>query len=305
MSGIRSDPGLDRAAAHLELLRGLITSGMNPTEEDWKRIEGFPEPWAGLISGSLRELRKNGAPISATLERLHQTLQDQADFSREASVKCAQSLAQAGVALASVPGFSLLILSFLPEVRARISEFMLYASGAALLSGAAFLWILAEADRARFGGLSGAKRAWLVSVPATLERIFALISAGRPPDLAWGIAIEGLAVQDPDLAREWGAGVWEPFPKREDSSRDTEGLILNLGVEIRRSIQTGLIEGRGCLDRLESVSRSHRTNLRLRILKELNLLPGRSLKPLFLLVLPGFALLLLGSLEIAFPGAGP
>jgi len=182
---------------------------------------------------------------------------------------------------------------------------MLYASGAVLLSGAAFLWVLAEADRARFGGLSGKKRAWLISVPATLESIFALISVGRPPDLAWGMAIEGLALRDPDLAREWGAGVWEPFPKREESPRNTEGLILLLGMEIRRNIQTSLIEGRGCLDRLESVSRSHQTNLRLRILKELNLLPGRSLKPLFLLVLPGFGLLILGSLEIAFPGAGP
>ena len=113
--------------------------------------------------------------------------------------------------------------------------------------------------------------------------------------------MEELSIHDPVLVREWKVQVWDPdFRLATQTTNECERLILQLGIEVRRSIQTSLIEGRACLDRIESVHRSFLLDLKARISKELNLLPNRCLKPLFIFVLPSVMILMVGSFALCF-----
>jgi hypothetical protein len=304
----RQDQGLEElraAAARLRLLQELLESGLVPSEEDWSRVRTFPAPWDRIISESLQDLRREGAPVVPTLERLHRTLLDQVEFTLEARVKSAQALSQAHLSLALVPGFSAVLYMYLPGIREAGGTFFLLASVSTLLSSFAYLWILSLADQARFGNVRFENRNWWVTVQATIERIFALISSGRPPDQAWRSALHDLFKNQASLAQMWGAQVWDPFASLNDSGlSECERIMILLGVEVRRSIQTSLIEGRGCLERLESIHKSSFAELKTKIRTELNLLPNRCLKPLFLFVLPGVMLLLSGSLWLSFKDSG-
>ncbi|MBU6153700.1 MAG: hypothetical protein KGP28_05300 [Bdellovibrionales bacterium] len=305
---LSQDRGLEElrnAAARIRVLQELLESGLVPDESEWSRIQTFPHPWDQIIGESLHELRSEGAPILPTLERIHRTLLDQVEFTLESKVKSAQALSQAHIALALIPIFSLILYGFLPGIGNAGGAFFLLAVFSTLLSSFAYLWILALAEKARFGKVRFENRSWWVSVQATVERILALISSGRPPDQAWRISIHELFKTQPNLAQMWGAQVWDPFPpiSRADHP-ECERIMILLGIEIRRSIQTSLIEGRGCLDRLESVHKASFEELKTRTRTELNLLPNQCLKPLFLFVLPGVMLLLSGSLWLSFQESG-
>jgi hypothetical protein len=299
----RNLEGLRSAAARVRLLAELLESGMVPGEEDWAPVRHFPRPWNRIIEESLLDLRKEGAPVLPTLERLHRTLLDQVDFTLEAKSKSAQALSQAHLSLALIPGFSLILYEFLPGVREAGGAFLLLSFFSTLLASFAYLWIVALADQARYGNMKPENRVWWVSIQATLERVFALISSGRPPDQAWSVAVGELHLSQPDLAVLWGARVWDPFTPQPGFS-GCERTLVQLGVEIRRSIQVSMIEGRGCLDRLESIHRASSAEFQAGIRTALNLLPNRCLKPLFLFVLPGVMLLLTGSLWLSFKDAG-
>jgi hypothetical protein len=119
------------------------------------------------------------------------------------------------------------------------------------------------------------------------------------------MAMQELMNSDVSLARNWGAQVWDPFePMERSGDSECERLMVILGVEMRRGIQTSLIEGRGCLNRLESIHRSTFAELKVKVQTELNLLPNRCLKPLFIFVLPGVMMLLCGSLWLSFQEMG-
>ena len=305
---LKQDRGLDalrEAAARVRVLQELLESGLVPDESEWNRIRSFPAPWDRMIGESLRELRSEGAPILPTLERMHRALLDQVEFTLESKVKSAQALSQAHIALALIPVFSFVLYLFLPGVANAGRIFFLLAAFSTLLSSFAYLWILALAENARFGNVQVENRSWSVSVQATVERMFALISSGRPPDQAWRISIRELLKFHPALAQMWGGQVWDPFlPVQRGEHSECERILVLLGVEIRRSIQSSLIEGRGCMDRLESIHRTSFEELKTRVRTELNLLPNRCLKPLFLFVLPGVMLLLTGSLWLSFQESG-
>ncbi len=293
------------AAAKLRLLQELLESGMVPSSEEWDRIRTFPTPWNQIIGQSLQDLRKEGAPVLPTLDRLHRTFLDQVDFMCEAKVKSAQSLSQAHLSLGLIPGFSLMIYLLLPGIPESKGTFFLLTGFSTLLASFAYLWILFLSEKARFGNVRSENRSWWISAHTTMERIFALISSGRPPDQAWRSALHELLVSGSNLAVLWGAQVWDPFvPRNFSGFSECERIMILLGVEVRRSIQTSLLEGRGCLDRLESVHKSSFEELKTRIRTELNLLPGRCLKPLFLFVFPAVLLLMGGSLWIFFKDSG-
>jgi len=291
---------LRRSASRIRLLQEMLESGINPESKDWERIQEFPAPWNRIVGQSLRDLRNDGAPVLPTLERVHRTLLDQVEFILESKVKSAQALSQAHLSLALIPGFASVLYGFLPGIRESGMAFSLLAIFSTLLSSVAYFWILWMADQARYGDVRSEHRSWWVSIQATLERVFALISSGRPPDLAWRAAIEELLKIDPGLARHWGGNVWDSIaPVSSSDHSECERMMILLGLEIRRSIQISLIEGRGCLDRLESIHRSCFSELKSKVQSELNLLPNRCLKPLFIFVLPGVMLLLCGSLWLS------
>ncbi len=295
---------LRESAVQLRVLEEMLTSGIIPPETEWRKISGFPDPWNRVLKDSLRELREQGAPVLPTLARVRRTLQEQAEFLLESRVRSAQALHQAALAVSLVPGFGLVLHFSLPGVREAGGTFALLALVSFLLASLAFFSILSSADRARYGNLRPEHREWWVLIHSTMERILALISSGSPPDLAWRRALEELYRSDRSLAHAWGTQVWDPFGEAgAPAGNDCKRLILGLGVEMRRSIQTSLIEGRGCLDRLESIHSACLTELRMTVRRELELLPNRCLKPLFLFVLPGVMLLLAGGLWISMKDA--
>jgi hypothetical protein len=293
------------AAARLKRIQELLESGLVPDSMEWDQIKDFPEPWNRIVSDSLLELRNQGAPVLPTLTRVQRTLTEQVDFVLEAKTKSAQALSQALLSLLLVPGFGAFLFLMLPGLKQARTEFFVLLFFSTLISSGAFLWILALSDRARFGNVRSENRRWWVSVHAAIEKIFALISAGHPPDQAWRVTILELASSDPSLARAWGSQVWDRFEQSADSAEgECERLMVSLGVEVRRSIQTSLIEGRGCLDRMESIHRSFLSEVKLKVQHELNLLPNRCLMPLFVCVFPSVVLLLGGSLWLFFQEMG-
>ncbi len=294
---------LRESVYHLKLLQELLESGMVPEAKEWKKVDTFPKPWGGVLTASLTELRSQGAPVLPSLIRMQKTLEEQIEFILESKVKSSQAFGQAAMGMILVPVFSLILYLLLPGIQDSKRAFFLLVLGSFLLSSVAFIWMMNLADRARFGNMPTENRKWLVSANASLERVLALISTGLPPDLAWRKAMEELAVHDPLLVGEWKAQVWDPdFRLASQTGNECERLILQLGIEVRRSIQTSLIEGRACLDRIESIHQSFLIDLKSRISKELNLLPNRCLKPLFIFVLPSVMILMMGSFAICFSG---
>jgi hypothetical protein len=290
------------SASHLRLIRECLESGQVPEMKDWLQVESFPRPWATIISNSLRELRAQGAPIISSLERLENALIEQSQLLQDSRVKSSQAMGQALAGALLVPLFSGAVYLLIPELQSEAGNFGLLVVFCSILSAGSLIWILHLSENARFGNLPPERRSWLISADSTFERLLALVSSGTPPDLAWRKALEELLLQDRNLVRAWGAQVWDPEPMSESLSDPLSRMISNLGLELRRSIQVSLIEGRACLDRLDSIHRAYRADLKASIGQELELLPQRCLKPLFIFVLPALMILLSGVFLIGFDG---
>ena len=290
------------AIRELRLLQEMLESGVVPAPEQWAKIELFPAPWGLSLSQSLKELRNQGAPVLPSLARMQHTLEEQTELIQEARVKSSQAFGQAVLGMLLVPVFSLVLYFLLPGIEESKKAFFLLVLFSLLLSSIAFIWMMAMVDQARFGNIRSENRKWLVTVHSTVERILALLSSGLPPDLAWRQSIEELAAHDPKLAHAWKPQVWDSDFSTRSGANECEQLILNVGVEIRKSIQTSLIEGQGCLDRIESIHRAFLLDLKMRIGRELSVLPNRCLKPLFIFVLPSIMLLMFGSFAISLCG---
>ena len=298
--------GLRRAAIQIKLLEEMLASGVVPSESEWRKIDSFPAPWGQILNSSLRDLREQGAPVIPTLSRIRKTLQDEVEFLLESRMKTAQAISQALVSLALIPIFGCLMYLTLPGVREAGVHFYLLVLFSFFLSSLAFFWIFSLSDQARFGGVRVPHRPWWILIQSTQERILALISSGKPPDLAWRMALGELYRSDRTLAQLWGTQVWDRIEVTEFKTvSECERLMVGLGIEMRRSIQSSLIDGRGCLDRLESIHRTAILEMRVKVQQELSLLPNRCLKPLFVFVFPGVFLLLVGSLWFSFQESLP
>ncbi len=293
---------LRAATDQLKLLQEMLESGLVPGPEEWNKVKLFPKPWGEILFASLSELRAQGAAVLPSLHRMQKTLDEQVEFIQEAKVKSSQAFGQAILGIVLVPIFSLVLYLLMPGIDQSTQAFILLSLIAFLWSSIAFIWMMSMSDRARYGNMRTQNRRWLVSVNSTIERILALISTGLPPDLAWRKAMEELSLYDLELVKEWKLQVWDAdFAPGVRRDNECERLILGVGIEIRKSIQTSLIEGRPCMDRIESIQQAFLLDLRARVSKELNLLPQRCLKPLFICVLPSVFLLMMGTFALSIP----
>jgi hypothetical protein len=169
------------------------------------------------------------------------------------------------------------------------------------LSGLGALWLLSMAEQARWGGLRVSVRPWALEGAVAGERFISLLRAGLPPDLAWARVCEGIRVRAPGLAEVWGHQLFGGVP---DSPEATQGdLFTDCGVSIRRSVQTSVMEGRPCSERIEQVVESFRRQWRDQVDRELSLLGTRALKPLFACVAPSLLGLLAFGMALAWDQA--
>ncbi len=164
---------------------------------------------------------------------------------------------------------------------------------------AAAIWLLKIAEKARWGGLKGNQKHWVLASQSAGERFLALVRSGVPGDLAWSQMIQTL---DASLALSWGYTVWKDDeetmsvnPQRTGAYSGAAQAIVRTGDSIRKAIQVSLIEGRPCIERVEAVLVSLRDEMRACVQAELGLLSTRALQPLFFLVAPAlFGLLVMG-----------
>jgi hypothetical protein len=93
------------------------------------------------------------------------------------------------------------------------------------------------------------------------------------------------------LVQAWGYSIWDQRSGPVNAS-SLEHAIIESGVAIKKAIQLSLMEGRPCLERVETALLMLRSEIKIKIERELSLLSTRALKPLFIFVAPGLLMLL-------------
>lgn len=286
--------GVKNAEALFHELEETLASGLLPKDERWVKLATLEYPWNTLASESIRQLREEGGAVIPTLRRFRETARRHFESLVEARARSAQALAQAVVCGGLAPVFALVLRVLLPEVEGAGAGWWI-VSGIALglgLSSGAWIWRMVES--ARWGGLEGAEREWMLSSVIFGERLLALLRLGRAPDRAW---TEALPILPAALVVAWGSDPWDTVGEKQnrDSEKNRKNLresLLLSGVSFKKSIQASLWDGQSCSERIESVLEGIRTETKAFQSRELQLLPARALKPLFLLTAPGiFAIL--------------
>jgi hypothetical protein len=299
------DREVDRLLQSVLILRSLqdrLESGIIPAAEEWDRAARIPPPWGPVFDRTLREARDRGAPIVPSLVRMQRLLEEQARWSTDAATKLAPAMGQAALSLLLVPLFALALWALLPGMNDHALAFGTAAAVSMLMGLGAFYWMTEMGEQARFGHLSASRRSWIASSVIALERLNALVMVGEPPDLAWNEVLAELHTREPELALAWGSLVWsdsETLSAQGVTGNPTESILVQLGREVRRLIQTSLIEGQAALERIESVQRSFLLDLRGRIDQDLARLGQRSLKPLFILVMPAIVFLMAAGMVLS------
>lgn len=291
----REKSSLQRVMNQFLELEETLESGLIPTQEKWDSLRSLPNPWGALVHESVLDLRSHGAPLLPTLKRLRSLVQHHSEALNDARAKSAQALGQAIACGLLVPVFGAVLFILLPGLSERPYFWLGTCLGALILSSFGGLWILSMAVEARWGGLTPPQRAWALSAQCAGERFLALVRSGHPPDLAWARSSEVLALDTPDLALAWGYSVFGALPSDLKYPQDSSASLLSqAGHSIRKSIHISLMEGRPCLERVETVLSALRQELKAKVDRELALLANRALKPLFLCIAPA----LLGLLTI-------
>jgi hypothetical protein len=291
----------------------LLLTGIVPSPESWEKMKTLPHPWSLLCYQSLMELRSQGGALIPTLKRLKNLAEEHQRSLTEARSKSAQALAQALVCSFFVPILGSALYFFLPALQQRNILWLTLCFFSFLLNLLASFWLLALVENARWGGVQKQYRSWILGAQCVGERFLALVRAGTPPDLAWSAASGLLKTSEThSLLLYWGYSIWDnPTDQRSDYKTlgNGEKIIVQSGISIKKAIQVSLMEGRPCLERVETALSALRHDLQSQIHQELTLLTTRALKPLFLCVAPALIGLLgcglwLASLELIEEASG-
>jgi hypothetical protein len=298
-SRVGGEKDLRAAAGLLHELQETLEAGLVPEPARWDSVGALTPPWGPLAQESLRELRARGGALLPTLRRLRRLADDQLTALKLARSRAAQALAQAAGCALVAPVFAAVLYVLLPGLDERPLAWIAASAGAVVLSGAGALWLLAMAESARWGGLGGTKREWMLASLCAGERFLALVRAGTPPDLAWTRTVDGLDARDADLAALWGRTVWvEALPAPVGPA----AAIAAAAQALRKGIQVSLLEGRPCLERAEATLEALRRDHAAQVERELSLLGTRALQPLFLCVAPSLLGLLAFGVALAWEG---
>lgn len=270
----------------LHEFQDLFEAGLVPGSEKWEALKELPAPWGQLTYQSVVELRSRGGSVLPTIRRLRDLVERHSKALQNARARSSQALAQALACGALVPLFGAVLYLLLPGVDSRPWLWFILSCLAFLGAAVGALWLVHLADHARWGGLQGSERSWVIAAQCAGERLLSLIRAGQPPDLAWAEAVRFLSVDSPDLARLWGFQVYESVSAKQSYGAPCRRALVEAGEAIRRAIQVSLMEGRACSERIEGVLLSLRSQIDAGIEQELSLLGTRALKPLFVCVAP-------------------
>lgn len=273
-------------------LEETLASGLLPAEARWDLLKRLEAPWNRLAFDSLTQLRSEGGAVIPTLRRFRDLARRHFESLGEARARSSQAMAQAVVCGALAPLFAILLRALLPEVENSGAAWWAVTGMALALGLLSGVWIWKMVEAARWGGLSGAEREWMLSVLVFGERLLALLRLGRAPDRAW---TEALPLLPPVLVAAWGSDPWRTESTAEEPANTAKNLraaLLRSGGVYKKSIQASLWDGQPCTERIESAVEGIRAETRAFQERELQLLPTRALKPLFLLTAPGILAIL-------------
>ena len=287
-----------RVAETLRECEESLAAGLVPSSQQWEALAQLPAPWGTLAFECVRELRAAGGSVRPTLKRLRELAESQDRLVAEARAKASQALGQAAGCAILAPAMGLVLYWIAPGVDRQVFAWSTACGISFLLSGAGALWMLSMAERARWAGLTGAKRNWILAVQCSGERFLSMLRGGNPADLAWSQACALLAQQAPELAARWGHSFWKPTVTSGPKVRNSpaELAMSEAGENLRKAVHSSLMDGRPCGERVEAALEALRHDLRVRVEAELAQLPNRALRPLFACVAPA----ILGLLAFAF-----
>jgi hypothetical protein len=299
--GLGRNEMLLKTVSHvLQEIEETLLAGMIPAQDRWVLIQKLPVPWGRLAGDSLNELRASGGSLIPTLRRIRELAEAQIISLSDARARSSQASGQALACSMLVPALGMALYFLLPTVQEHAKSWVFACCVAMMLTGIGALWLLRIAELARWGGLAAQNRSWFLSSQCAGERFLALLKTGTPPDLAWAGALDLLTKDSRDLALNWGYSIWEPVGKTRSESfvcpyGPAEMVILEAGNSIKKSIQVSTMEGRPCVERVETVFKALRQEMKSLIERELGLLATRALKPLFICIAPAlFGLLTFG-----------
>lgn len=269
---------------NLQTLQDILSSGLVPEDSLWERFKLFPNPWGHLISISFEKLRKTGANTLPTLKRIQKLAKNHLDSIQFAKAKSAQSRTQAVIGGILAPLFSLLLYFLIPGISEWKTLWITLSLTAFCLSLYGIFWITNLAETASRGNLDRKESHWILLVQVQCERFLALIKSGLPPDLAWSEILLTLQNQAPELWVYWSNQ--HPETQKNRSELSLREQLNLLGSEIRNYIKFASLEGHPCSPRIENRLDQFNIEIEARIAHELELLPTRALKPLFLCMAP-------------------
>jgi hypothetical protein len=277
---------LKKVNLSLREIEESLAAGLIPAQEKWLALAALPEPWGALSYNSLTELRTSGAALLPTLRRLRALAQEHEAALMDAKARSAQALSQAVLCAALVPGFGAILYVLLPGVDEHPYQWAMSCALAIAMASLGSALMLKLSTSARWAGLSEEHRPWILAAQCAGERFLALVRAGTPADLSWTKSAELLQQQAPALAVRWGFSVWTDPPFSPLPKSTAAQALIEFGTALKRSVQVSVMEGRPCGDRVETSLQALRQELRSQIDRELNVLPTRALRPLFLFVAP-------------------
>jgi hypothetical protein len=285
---------LQMVEAFFRELEECLRAGWLPEEDRFKKAQVLARPWGEWVPGALSRLRGSGASLLPSLQRWRGVARFQLESVQWAQVQAAQAQLQARLCFLLVPLFGFTLYFLFPGLNEITQKWVTLCLGSSAWALVGVIWVEKLVEHSRWAGLKKGQRHWWFIAQSAGEIFLSTLRSGSPSDLAWSEAWQWTSDSSPELARLWGASIWDQI----NPSRSSEGLFCELGNSLKRSVQMSLMEGRPSCERAEASLMEFQKAFQIEVAKTLQTLPMRALKPLFFCVAPAlFALLLFAFYE--------
>jgi hypothetical protein len=296
--------GLEVLFQQMQEWEDQLGGGQLPDFYSLHELESVDPQQVQTILSLLESLRSSGSPLIPVLRRLKVLAKDQWETLHFSHSRIAPARAQAwvgaGMVLLLIPAFEVLI----PELRTDVFAWRLGGMALLVLAMIGAAWTLGIAEKTRWGGLSGKWQALSLHLPLEMEKLLSQIQTGQAPERAWNEFERGLLLDYPELVEVWHQESSLSGSIRNSRFQKTPEIFLKIGSQVRSAIELSIFEGRPCLERIQSVNDGLLTELRARIQKEVELIPSRTLKPLFLCLAPALLGILAWALILTWNQVG-
>lgn len=282
---------LQNVQDHFLSLRETLESGFVPSEEHWAMTRSLAQPWRTGVADVIDYLRKEGTSLAPVLGRLQSLAHNHTKRLKEARSRSASALYQAWICSSIVPLCSVIFYYLLPGVQEQ-SEFWFFVSFIAFsLNVFACVWIFHQAENARWGGLKKKERHWILESLLFCERLIAFLKAGEVAEWAFTRALSHTSL---DLKQNWVNQLEEVKTKK--SLKDS---LQAVGPSLRQIILQNTQSGLPSLERVLNFSQDLQIEINSYQEQELQVLPQKTLKPLFIAVAPSLLGLLMTALFLS------